>query len=405
MNFSSILSLLTVTVAAATANPFAAKSANNAKSAFVGKLMRGAKPTKNSARKLNEEFVIDLTPYSVKFEKCQFIKSYSDEYAQNEDAETVLETQRFVLFKLCPEGSCGYCNANYGEYMIDLETYLESAVQYYQEEQENMCKACDECQNENADEDADENDGGRRLADVDCSSCYDECQKIENMEENGYIDATNFLECQMIYDPEDDAKGALYAGPMCASSGSKIKIGVFSDEECNTVLSNKSVENYLVDGDGYTMKLSTNLLSKTYDADSCISCLAVDEDGQDDDGKEAEAIEMCQELYEGSAKCETVHGFTSGYNNYYSNQYTQEESVCNYIESIESGTFDDEGEISIYGANSVAGGGATTTGGQKFALTFFVLGTVGLTVYAAMLHNKLTKGAKAGLTSQGGAMA
>jgi hypothetical protein len=38
------------------------------------------------------------------------------------------------------------------------------------------------------------------------------------MEENGYVDATNFLECQMIYDPEDDGQQALYAGPICAAT-------------------------------------------------------------------------------------------------------------------------------------------------------------------------------------------
>jgi len=29
----------------------------------------------------------------------------------------------------------------------------------------------------------------RRLVDGDYDSCYEECQKIENMEENGYVDA------------------------------------------------------------------------------------------------------------------------------------------------------------------------------------------------------------------------
>ena len=52
------------------------------------------------------------------------------------------------------------------------------------------------------------------------------------MQDNGYVDAAEFIECQMVYDPEDDDKATLYAGPMCASSGSKIKIGVFTDENC-----------------------------------------------------------------------------------------------------------------------------------------------------------------------------
>jgi hypothetical protein len=42
---------------------------------------------------------------------------------------------------------------------------------------------------------------------------------------------------------------------------------------------------------------------------------------------------------------------------------------------------------------------------QKFSLTFFILGSVGLAGYAAMMHSQLTKGAKADLSRQGGAMA
>ena len=90
--------------------------------------------------------------------------------------------------------------------------------------------------------------------------CYDECVKIENIQDNGYFDATEFLECAMIYDPEDDSKTALYAGPMCASQGSKIKIGVYSDEYCNMLDSSKAVHNYLMVDNGYQMKLSQALL-------------------------------------------------------------------------------------------------------------------------------------------------
>eukprot|EP00543_Licmophora_paradoxa_P003368 CAMPEP_0202444912 /NCGR_PEP_ID=MMETSP1360-20130828/3828_1 /ASSEMBLY_ACC=CAM_ASM_000848 /TAXON_ID=515479 /ORGANISM="Licmophora paradoxa, Strain CCMP2313" /LENGTH=408 /DNA_ID=CAMNT_0049061011 /DNA_START=308 /DNA_END=1534 /DNA_ORIENTATION=- len=400
------------------ANPFAAKSKNNAKSAYVKKLMRGAKTTSGSQlRRLDQEVQVDVSGYSVKFEKCQFIKSYSDEYAQNEEAETVLGTDRFVIFRLCPNNSCEYCSTGFGEYMVDLESYLEATVQYQQELQENYCKACEECQNADDEAEADEGDENnnderrRKLADVDCSTCYDECQKIENMEENGYIDATMYLECQQIYDPEDDSAQALYAGPMCASSGSKINIGVFQDEECNQLLSGKNVEKYLVDDDGNQMKLSHALLKTTYGSSNCVSCLKVDENENDNDGdndQQPEANEMCEQLYEAAAKCEDVHGFDNGYSGYNyqgNNQAAQEELVCDFISSIYSGSYDDEGEITVYGANSAMGGGSTTTGGQKFALTFFILGTVGLIAYAGILHGKLTGGSKSQLSSQGGAMA
>jgi hypothetical protein len=408
------LALVAICATVASASPFApAQSKNSAQSSYVSNLMGGARPTKNSQiRKLEEDgdgYEVDISSYSVKFEKCQFVKSYDDDLADDEDSTTVLATKRFVIFRLCPENSCSSCNYNYGEYIIDLETYLESTVEYQQELQEEMCEACQECGNWDDQQNADNGDE-RKLQNynVDCDSCYEECQKIENMEENGYIDATTFLECAMIYDAEDDGKTALYAGPTCASSGTKIKIGVFSDEYCNILDVSKDVDDYLMDDDGYQMKLSHALLKTVYAEDSCVSCTKV-EDNQErklEDAQAAEVLDMCQALYEDAAKCEKTHGFDGGYSDYsgYANQLSQEEVVCDYIESIKAGSYDEKGEIVVYGANSANGGGAKTTGGQKFALTFFVLGTVGLAGYAGMLHSKLT-GGSSGLATKGGAMA
>jgi len=285
-------------------------------------------------------------------------------------------------------------------------------VNYMKEVQEEMCNQCDEnCQQD----EEEENDNNRRKLAVDCDSCVDECYKIENMEENGYVDATEFLECAQIRDENDDAT-ALYAGPMCASSGTKIKIGVFTDEDCNQLDNSVSVDDFLEDDEGNKIKLSHALLKTVYQ-DTCISCLVVEEEEEDEDNnnnnnedeeeKEPEVTELCQELYEAAAKCEKAHGFDNSYSDYaeYENQKMQEEVVCDFISSIEAGTYDDSGEIALYGSNTKTYGTSETTGGQKFALTFFVLGSVALAVYAAMLHSKLTKGGKAGLTSQGGAMA
>lgn len=113
-------------------------------------------------------------------------------------------------------------------------------------------------------------------------------------------------------------------------------------------------------------------------------------------------------IYEAAAKCEQSHNFENGVDKYYANYQNQvdnEELICEYISSLKSGTYSQDGEIVIGGSPSYSPGGTSTTGGQKFALTFFILGTVGLAVYAAMLHSQLTKGGKADLSTQGGAMA
>lgn len=69
---------------------------------------------------------------------------------------------------------------------------------------------------------------------VDTSSCYFECQIFENMVENGYMDASEFTECQTL-DYEDNYGNEYYAGAMCTSRERsftpRIKIGIFIGED------------------------------------------------------------------------------------------------------------------------------------------------------------------------------
>jgi len=417
MNLS--VTLLFTALGYSTANPFAPKvSRNTAKGRMNAKLTGKAK----TLRKLDgqEEQEVDLTGYSMKFEKCQFVKQYGDEEGGGgEDSDTILSTKRFVIFRMCPDSSCSSCNYNYGEYIVDMETYLEATLGYKQEVQEEYCETCNQCyewaaeQAENEangeDEDEDEDEEAAMCQYIDVNSCYAECQNIENMEDNGYMDASEFTECQQL-DYEDNYGNVYYAGAMCASSGSRIKIGVFLDEECSIYDSSKDIESYLQNDDGYNMKLSYHLLKQTFAEGECIANCLVEDDEQDnngDDEKEAEVNEVCEELYEAAGKCESSHGFEDGIVDYenYDNQVRNEELVCDFISSLKAGHYDQTGEIVVSGGRTTLGGGSATTGGQKFALTFFILGSVGLAGYAAMLHSQLTKGAKADLSRQGGAMA
>jgi len=408
------LALLVSALGYSAANPFAPKvTRNTAKTRMNAKLMSGAK----TLRRLDdEEQEVDLTGYSIKFEKCQFVKQYdAEEDGGGEDNDSILTTKRFVIFRLCPDTSCSSCNYNYGEYIVDMDTYLEATLGYKQEVQENYCDTCNECYEKAAEQaendDAAENDeeDNNQCANYD-GSCYSECQNIENMEENGYMDASEFTECQQL-DYEDNYGNVYYAGAMCASSGTRIKIGIFTDEECSNYDETKEIENYMKNDDGYSMKLSYHLLKQTFAEGQCVaSCLMEQEDDGNNDGddeQEAEVNEMCEELYEAAGKCEQTHGFESGIVSYdnYDNQVRNEELVCDFISSLQAGHYDQTGEIVVSGGRTTLGGGASTSGGQKFALTFFILGSVGLAGYAAMLHSQLTKGAKADLSRQGGAMA
>lgn len=311
----------------------------------------------------------------------------------------MLETKRFVIFRLCPNHSCADCSEGYGEYIIDLESYLESTVQHKQEELENYCQSCEEtCA---AADDA-VNNYNRKL--TECDSCYRKCQNIENMEANGYADASEYTRCGEVYENENTGV-AYYAGAVCTNSGSRIKVGLFTDENCENYDESAEIDHYLKNDDGYNIRLSYHVLKQTFPNDQCVaSCLQEDEDGNGYAG----TAEVCQNLYAGSGKCENSHGFVGmDYSNseYYAVQKSNEDSVCNFVANIRAGHYAESGEVVVTGGMQKMNGNSRTTGGQKFFLSFFIMGSAGLAAYAALLHKKINQGRSAELSSQVGAMA
>lgn len=93
------------------------------------------------------------------------MKQYDEEAAEDEDMGTVLATKRFVIFRLCPNGACSTCIYDFGEYIVDMESYLEATLEYKQEQQEDYCEACGECaveEEEEAEEDGEEDGEDRK---------------------------------------------------------------------------------------------------------------------------------------------------------------------------------------------------------------------------------------------------
>jgi len=382
-------------------------SAESARSLFTRQTPNNAKSRLlNKARALNNNRNngVALTDYVVKFQKCQFVKAFDDDLAADEQSDSVLATRRFVIFRLCPVESCYSCNYGYGEYVIDLEGYLEYAVAHVQEEQEDMCNNCKQnCGNYNNNRDL-----AYYYGDNTCS-CASDCAAIESMEDLGYVDAVNYLDCQQVYQGNDDTS-SLYAGPMCSNSGEAIKIGIFTDEDCS-VPTNKNIEDYLEYTEyGVQMQLSYGLFNKLHDESTCFTC--IEENQNNNYYGYAESNELCEGLYQDAAKCESAYNFNNGYTNYgnYQNQAAQEEVVCKFISSLSSGTYDESGEIRIgtkaSSSSSSSSDSSITSGVQKFFLTVFILSTVALAGYAAMLHKQITgkdgKDSVEGLAKQDG---
>ena len=312
---------------------------------------------------VNDDYQYDLSQYSVRFTKCQNVKMYDDEVAQSENMDTVFTMKHFVLFRLCSSDDCGSCNTNYGEYVLDVQDYLQATATYQKDAFEKMCDQCDD----GCDDDGEDC--------VSSTSCGRECWKYENLNNFGYVDATDYVECQKLDLRKEDDDGNqkyeddLYIGPRCSSDGSRVFIGLFYDEECSDPFKSASVE----DVTGF--KISYHLLKNTYsnNGEDCISCMENDYYNDGNDNNDADDVnEMCEQMYESSAKCESKNGITNGFiqinkdDNNFENQIENEFKVCSFIDSLIWDSYTETGEININAQRDFVYREVTTT--QKLAL-------------------------------------
>jgi hypothetical protein len=333
----------------------------------VGKLGRsGASP----GRRLEDAYADntfeynDLSTYSVAFQKCQLVKSYDDEFAQDEDSDSPLATKHFVVFRLCPSDTCATsCEENYGTYVTEVDTYLQATIEYQTQAFQDMCDNCAERCNEN---------GGY------CSGCGQLCYNYENLEAMGYVDASQYLECQQL-DWADDDSLQLYIGPNCSSGGEKIQIGLFSDQNCWEPYTDLGVEEVL------GAKLSYHILShaSVNDGNVCLSCLESDEDANEADQVDYDDVnEMCENLYYAAAKCESPTGVQGGFiqvsraDQYHENQVENEFMACTFIQNLLLNSYTETGEIDISTNQDIIIRKATPL--QILSLSLLSLSLVGL---------------------------
>lgn len=104
-----------------------------------------------------QEFGYDynVLKYSLKYVKCQAIQTFSDNMAEDENESNVLITKRFIVFRLCNSNDCDSssddifgCEYDYGEYILEMELYLQIMQQYLEERKEAYCDFCEECMEE-----------------------------------------------------------------------------------------------------------------------------------------------------------------------------------------------------------------------------------------------------------------
>ena len=354
---------------------------------------RSSSSSSSSSERSLEDMVAfeynDLSKYSIRFERCQFVKSYDDEIAQDEDYTTPLATKHFVVYRLCPTTddcatSCSSSSSTsdneiigYGTYVTELEDYLESTIEYQTQAFENMCDNCSEKCNENGEY---------------CSGCGKICYTWKNLENLGYVDAADYIECNRLEYGDDDGL-ELYIGPMCGgSNGEKITIGLFSDGECWTPYNDLDVEEVL------GAKLSYHLIShaSTENGSVCLSCMEQEDDndgGNEQDADYDDVNEMCEDLYEVAAKCESKTGLEGGFiqmnrnDGDYENQVQNEFMVCDFIDSLLWNSYTETGEIDYISQQDVVIG--KTTKGQRISLILLSFTLMGLFGYILHLRQRI----------------
>ena len=306
------------------------------------------------ARKLENGGDVDFTwiaNFSIKFQGCHHISQWNDEADGEEDVR--IETKRLIRFRLCPSDECsaskaGGCDSDYGDYVIDMNTFLETYYDAIDNYNQYKCEYTAQtlCNCDDADDKGDDFDAEK--CEYDCFKqygmqdiCTDNNPYNDDEEEAEEFNVANYVECQQAQfggnndndnDNDDEERRRLdqqdveyYIGPYCAEQGGSIFLGLFTDDTCTS---------FADDYGGATTYSSLTGSSLPYSKDSLISmdCIECKEPAEyNEDGNDAEdddeVIDMCEQIYSGAGKCEQglqATGYLSSANT----------NACNYIQGI-----------------------------------------------------------------------
>lgn len=341
------------------------------------KLLSEARRLENADDEVDMTWVVD---YSLKFQGCHHVTQWNADADGDEDVR--IATKRLVRFRLCPSDVCdsetsGGCSSGYGDYIIDMNTFLESYLADLEELHEWTCeyyemKVCD------CDDDDGKDDG---FEEEEClNECYanygmDYCIDEENDDDAVEFELDEYIECAEF---KADRRRRLnqeveyFIGPYCSDQGGKIYLGMFTDDTCSQFADDYAGVVTYKDFVGQSLPYS----SESIVGMECVPCTPLaeieEDDGngnqnQDDD---VEVKEVCEQLYQTSGKCENNLGNDDP--NY---------NACNYMEGIK--VIRKDGVVEVYNAGSSTA--AAFIG--VFAVTSCLLGG-----YAYYLKTKVGNG-------------
>jgi hypothetical protein len=212
---------------------------------------------------------------TIRFNKCMSFAVQDGDLIGDEDilsyaqSGTIVAQQSYVLFdvEVCEPGNCVFDEADMSKiYMVPLETFMYSMIEYYPNMREQYCESCEThynyCIKGNGryyDTGTYMNGGeycyeGEQYKLINCHQCTNygcfggsyATQKYEN-----YDSVAEWIE-EMAYCKETGTywgNSALYTGLMCNEEGDGVDFGVFVDEDCKYYHKEKSVMKVLQQDD------------------------------------------------------------------------------------------------------------------------------------------------------------
>lgn len=253
---------------------------------------------------------------------------YDDnEQVEREEDDVRIMTKRLVRYRMCPNAGCNAkkstgCDSRYGDYVVDIHTFVYNYLMARQETNEILCDAYTEICEQQCDGYDDDS------CSVSCYSSYgaENCNNDNN--DDGTFDPLQYAQCaqfdQFTGGDDDTSGNGYYLGPYCASQGGSIQFSLFTDNTCTTFSS--CGEECFYETMGYELPYSVESLT----GEECNTCseqtleqtIYNTNNDNEEDGKE-EPREFCTNLYQSSGKCETKM-----YIDY------PNESACTFIEGI-----------------------------------------------------------------------
>lgn len=287
-----------------------------------------------------------MEDYSMKFIGCHHVAQWNSN--ADDENEVRIDTKRYVLFRLCPTKYCVGkravgCSASYGDYVVDMDTfvqaYVETQIAVTEEKCDALAQSCgcnnernlEEAQNE-AQEDAQEDgqDDGNQSCEFQCfyNAGANDCINMEAGDEYGVEFLQEYGACNAYGEGRrhrqlEEEAVQYYIGPYCASNGGEIHMGMFTDDTCTTFADNE--------GGQYTYNSITGGDTIPYGSvsivnEDCMSCKESSDNYYNQDG-EANLSSVCGNTYDVAGKCETQLHYHLGYDNI-------NENACNWIQGI-----------------------------------------------------------------------